>query len=713
MRRIQHILVLLFIMVTTVYGQDILLAGTADGLYRVTGTQRIRIWERNDIQKILRTQSEWLFLTGNGITASGDLVTFEDRNSGLPVKVVKIPEPSGKSFRREVQGLKDLEVHPANQHIMVTATKDAVYLSRDAGKSWKSLGLSARTSGVKAVSVLDLPDANGTMQLTVLMSHPIYGISWQQPDTARATWNDMNAGLEHVPDIRWPDEVADIHTVKTPSSTQTYVSQTFMGRIYRLDWQGKRFIPLWKNDAALDTIDGLWVSGGRLVYSSPSALRELLLSDDGTTTRGLIPADITGIAASAGSGLLQCAWIPASRTGGRGALALSELWLLSPAVQSARWAQTAQLKKGNYIPVHQVTTDAGLAGHLKTLTDKNLNMLVIDMKDDYGFLRYDSKDPLVQKMGKTGKGINLDTFVPAAKAKGIYLVARIVVFKDRELSRHNGGAYAVWDKREKKSWQGYELVNQKIEATATEDEKTEQVRKYYEEYWVDPYSEDVWRYNVAISKELIGRGFDEIQFDYIRFPTDGKNLEDASYRWQDEGMDKESALMSFLSYARKEIQAPISIDIYGANGWYRTGARTGQDVELLARYVDVICPMFYPSHFEQSFLAQKPAAERPYRIYYYGSYRNAIIARNHVLVRPWAQAFYLNVSYDRTYYNQDYVQRQIFGVRDSLNQGYTYWNNSGRYGDLRADIGLDDQYPWDLPAGASELARPFFGNTKK
>ena len=150
-------------------------------------------------------------------------------------------------------------------------------------------------------------------------------------------------------------------------------------------------------------------------------------------------------------------------------------------------------------------------------------------------------------------------------------------------------------------------------------------------------------------------------------------------------MDKESAIMSFLAYAREKIHAPISIDIYGANGWYRTGARTGQEVEVLADYVDVICPMFYPSHFRQSFLAQKPAEERPYRIYQQGSYRNKIIAHNKVIIRPWTQAFYIPVSYDKKYYNEDYVQRQIIGIKDSIDEGYAYWNNSGRYADIRPD----------------------------
>ena len=155
-------------------------------------------------------------------------------------------------------------------------------------------------------------------------------------------------------------------------------------------------------------------------------------------------------------------------------------------------------------------------------------------------------------------------------------------------------------------------------------------------------------------------------------------------------MDKESALASFLRYARDNIAAPISIDIYGANGWYRSGVRTGQDVELLAKYVDVICPMLYPSHFEQGFLAQAPAEQRPYRIYKIGALRTAYIARKKVVVRPYVQAFFLNVSYDKAFYGPDYVKREVAGVRDSVNLGLTFWNNSGRYDDLPVlEVGPD------------------------
>lgn len=695
------------------------LAGTVSGLYRLAASQAVSLWKGGEVRKIMKTPDAWYILTSAGVFRSADLAAFEERNSGLPVKTIKIPGPEGKTFAREVQELKDLEIHPLKPEIMVTATKDAVYLTRDGGLNWKSLGLSAATAGAKAVAVGDFTNSAGVPTLTVFMSHPIYGISWKYPDSGSAAWTDMNGGLEKVPTIKWPDEVSDLAVVVQNGKTVLYASQTFMPRLYRLDWTARSFIQIWKGDAPADTVDGLSVTPQGIVFSAPSGIREFRQAGE----------PFSNGAASAGTAeqlplwdpqlmlapeQLLSAWIAESWTGGRGPVSLSELWLRQPEqVITPHW-KTADGKKGNYLPVHQVVSSDGYDAHLKTLKDNGLNMLVVDMKDDIGTLRYDAKDPLVLKKARVGRGIQLEPFTAKAKENGIWLVARIVVFKDKSLASWGGQRYAVWDSKENKPWQGYENIVKKIPASAdgSEAEKTETVRKYYEEYWVDPYSEEVWEYNVAVAKELIERGFDEIQFDYIRFPTDGINLSQAGYRWQDKGMDKESALMSFLSYARKEIDAPVSIDIYGANGWYRTGARTGQDVELLARYVDIICPMFYPSHFEQGFLAQSPAEERPYRIYYYGSYRNTIIARNHAIVRPWAQAFYLNVSYDRAWYNQDYVQRQVFGTRDSVDRGYMYWNNSGRYGDLRPDISAETSYPWPSPEAAFSKGRAIFSNPK-
>jgi hypothetical protein len=147
-------------------------------------------------------------------------------------------------------------------------------------------------------------------------------------------------------------------------------------------------------------------------------------------------------------------------------------------------------------------------------------------------------------------------------------------------------------------------------------------------------------------------------------------------------MDRESALLSFLRHIRKRVSAPISIDIYGFSGFHRTGGKTGQDVELITPYVDVFCPMFYPSHWNQPFFAQNPPELRPWRIYFFGTQRNAYIARGQAIIRPYAQAFYINVSYDRQYYNAAYVRSQIEAVRSVGKGGYTHWNSGGVYKDI-------------------------------
>jgi hypothetical protein len=324
-------------------------------------------------------------------------------------------------------------------------------------------------------------------------------------------------------------------------------------------------------------------------------------------------------------------------------------------------------------------------------------MIVIDMKDDYGRLRFTPKNPAITAKGRVFRPLDVEVFINDMRNRGIYSIARVVVFKDPELAGKENNRFAVWDSKNSSPWRGYQDARRKKSSISAEERRNdlmrffptndpeyEIVRTFYDERWVDPYSEEVWEYNAAVAAELHERGFDEIQFDYIRFPTDGVNLGDASYRWRDTGMDMESAILSFLRHVRRRVKAPISIDIYGANGWYRTGARTGQEVELLAPWVDIISPMYYPSHFEQYFLAQEPPELRPWRIYYQGTMRTSRIGRGQIIVRPWLQAFYLNVSYDRRYYNADYVRRQAEGVRAAGNGGLMYWNNTGRYVDIPA-----------------------------
>jgi hypothetical protein len=671
------------------------IAGADSGLYRLTVTKTaVPLWTEGKVSKIIHTPSAWYFLTSRGILASADLKTFEYRNNGLPFLKMKEVSPDQISFSNKPAQLKDLEVHPENPAILVTATKDRVYITYDGGLNWQNLGsMSGSTSGVKAVAVCTIED-----RLIVFESHPIFGFSYIVPQATKPAWNDCNGGFENMKGQTYPDEIADIHPVVTKNAdgtsvTTVYVSQTFLPRIYKFNWDSKRAELLYSGKEPADTIDGLFWDGNELLYTRPG---EIASFDPLTQNLGTVPQSYyawkKSFAALAPNDTLYAAWIPDERDLSRG-LSLSELWLLRPELCTNQYASKALNRRSVYCPANHVTTQAGIDKYKKIILDNKLDSLVIDMKDDYGLLRYDAKDSVVVEKGYISKyHIDLAHFVSEMKKSNIYLIARIVVFKDKNLSQYAGGKYAVWDRSTNRAWVGTKGME---DVTDENGNVTGQRMTYYDENWVDPYSPDVWDYNVRIARELIAGGFDEIQFDYIRFPTDGRNMANAQFRWKDQGMDKESALLSFLSYARKNIDAPIGIDIYGANGWYRSGTRTGQDVEQLSEYVDIICPMFYPSHFEQNFLDYAPVSDRPYRIYYYGTYRNTVIGRNKIIIRPWVQAFYISVRYDRQWYNKDYVQKEIYGVRDSVDRGYMYWNNIGRYDDIMPDVG---KTPYSGPA---------------
>lgn len=705
------------------------LVASSKGLFKINSVNSsLPLWVQGAVEQVLRTETlgedgkiieNWYFRTSKGILFSSDLENFELRNEGLPVLTLKRYDGTNISFEKQVAELKDISANPLNPSQLVTATKDAVYLSRDGGRNWKSLGsMSGATPGVKACAIGSMPvtydDGSKGTELVVFMSHPIFGLSYIKPDANKPAWFDVAKGFEMMPSMTSPDEIADIYPVISKDSdgstfVEMYMTNTFLPRVYRFDWPNRCAIQVFKGKEPAETFDGLFAAQGKLYFSVNEGIRSFdLQTSEVCETVPYLSEWQKSFASVPGN--IAAAWVPYTRTGVKKGLCFNELWLLYPGTVNSSYGEVAKGRKSIYVSAYQCRQQAGIDKFKKLIRDNNLNSLVIDMKDDYGLLRYDAKDPLVVKKGKvTQYAVDLDHFISEFKQDNVYLIARIVVFKDRNLSKYDNSKYSVWNYSTKAPWLGIKEYEDIV------DEETGEVTGkntiFYDENWVDPYCPEVWEYNVSIAKELISRGFDEIQFDYIRFPTDGYNLRQASYRWKSEGMDKESALVSFLSYARENIKAPIGIDIYGANGWYRSGTRTGQDVEMMAHYVDVIGPMFYPSHFENGFMNYPPVADRTYRIYYYGTYRNTVLARNRVVVRPWVQTFYLNVSYDRQYYNKDYVTKEIFGVRDSVNNGYMHWNNAGNYDMLCPDVKQDEPFIGTCMEADSEFKKPAFGTS--
>jgi hypothetical protein len=729
------------------------LAGYDTGLYRVRkdGSGTDPLWTGAEVRKIVRAASGWYFLTAKGVLFSVDLASFEDRSTGLPVKTYKLVKSGAREFIRETQDLKDLELDPANPGRLITCTKDEVYLSENGGKDWRSLGQPVPTTGLKAVAFGPLP---GSAEIGAWASHPIKGLFVRKlgASSASGAWTAVTAGLAAIPGTTSMEEVSDLAMMlpavaggsvpttapgTAPAGTVPagaiqggfWAANSFLPRIYRWQPETRVFRQAWSGGQSEGTAESLdCLPDGSLRFVTYGSVKRLdaatgLAANDGYASRALSLA----LAAAPEWQLLALSFPERNGAAGTRQSSLSELWLYSFRDRKP-YRAAAENHNGLYLATGFMVHADTRAKYFSLMKDRRLDSVVVDMKDDFGRLRFEPRDPLLRKMGKTSSPMDIESFVAEAKAKGVWLVARVVVFKDQVVYDYAGNRYAVWDAKSKAPWQGYNVVKAPAPAAAPAAPPSGApnpygppsaaapsaavpapapapawVREPIKEYWVDPYCEDVWAYNVAIANEIIARGFDEVQFDYIRFPTDGANIDDAGFRWRDAGMDKESALASFLRYARENIKAPISIDIYGANGWFRSGVRTGQDVELLAKYVDVICPMYYPSHFEQGFLAQAPAADRPYRIYRTGTFRTSVISRGRIVVRPYVQAFYMNVSYDRVWYNLDYVKREVAGIRDSLNLGMTFWNNAGRYDDIPVlEFGPDGRLSGPgLPATAS------------
>ena len=288
-----------------------------------------------------------------------------------------------------------------------------------------------------------------------------------------------------------------------------------------------------------------------------------------------------------------------------------------------------------------------------------INTIVFDAKDIPGIVTYKSSVPRVIACDthKHRSVDNLKEVLRILKINGFYTVARIAVFRDHLLAETDpslaiqSARGGVWNRGEK-------------------------------EIWCDPTNRKVQDYNIALAAELCGMGADEIQFDYIRFPTVG-NQSDARYRNDFGAMGKQSVIAHFLKRARREISsrnALVSIDIFGVVAWGKEVdiRKTGQQIGLLASNCDIISPMLYPSHFNDDFDGFANPGDNPYHFIYNGCRRVIELSGKKAAVRPWLQAFKWRVSR----YDSSYVIKQIQASDDSGAMGYLFWNAANNYGEV-------------------------------
>ncbi|MCB0163475.1 MAG: LysM peptidoglycan-binding domain-containing protein [Anaerolineae bacterium] len=293
------------------------------------------------------------------------------------------------------------------------------------------------------------------------------------------------------------------------------------------------------------------------------------------------------------------------------------------------------------------------------LDTTELNAVVIDAKGDYGWLSYPTQVASAREIGAnrpTAK--DFPELMAQLKERRIYTIARIVTFKDNLLAKTHP-----------------ELAVKTQSGAVWQDPDTMS--------WSDPFLSEVWNYNVEIAAEAVRLGFDEIQFDFLRFPT----VSPAGTPYFSQEITKETrvaAITGFLSVARgqlKPLGIKISASAFGYTCWRSDDSLIGQDIERMAHYLDVLCPMLYPSTFGSGIPGYKVAVAHPYEVVYQSAQR-AInrVKSSGCLVRPWLQDFQ-DYRFDRRTYGRTEIQAQIKGAFDAGCEGFQVWDPQVNYSD--------------------------------
>ena len=323
--------------------------------------------------------------------------------------------------------------------------------------------------------------------------------------------------------------------------------------------------------------------------------------------------------------------------------------------------------KGIYLAASPVSNAAFMDDVIRELDETELNAVVIDVKDDFGRITYQMEHvPLVSELGavKVSAG-DLPAVVSKLRAHGIYCIARIVALKDPYIA-------------EKKP----EWALHKSDGSLFRDSAGDA--------WVDPYKQEYWDYLLDVAREAGRIGFDEIQFDYIRFCTE-RGIGDVVYDEADtKGRDKISIiteLVTYLSDALRQNGLFVSCDVFGTIIGSSVDAQTvGQDYNQMASAVDYICPMIYPSHYASGNFGLQHPDTQPYEtilgalqlsrreLTSYEGYTQAI-------VRPWLQAFTASYLGEGNYIDYDAaaIRKQIQGVYDAGYDEWILWSASAKY----------------------------------
>ena len=318
--------------------------------------------------------------------------------------------------------------------------------------------------------------------------------------------------------------------------------------------------------------------------------------------------------------------------------------------------------KGIYVTAHSAG-GSRMESLLKLLDDTALNSMVIDLKDDNGYITYPTQNPDLLKLGKPQKSIrDINALMERLKKHQIYPIGRIVVFKDTVLARSHP-----------------ELSFRHKDGSVWENGKGDS--------FVNPYMKEVWDYNIAVAKEAAKLGFKEIQFDYVRFPEGFEKKADSLVftKTKDSRVD---AIAGFVKYAKSQLEplgVRVSVDIFGYAASVPAAEGIGQDFVKISKNVDVISPMVYPSHYSTGWFGVKDPDKNPY-----ATIKGAMLDTHKKLdpigsfkpvIRPWIQDFtasWLGKGHYIPYRNTE-VNAQIKALKDTNVEEYLLWNAGNKY----------------------------------
>jgi hypothetical protein len=311
--------------------------------------------------------------------------------------------------------------------------------------------------------------------------------------------------------------------------------------------------------------------------------------------------------------------------------------------------------KALYLSFYAIGNSSIRGSAVQLIEKTELNALVIDVKGDRGMISYPSAIPLAKEDGaqSTITVRNLKARLDELHQQHLYLIARIVTFKDDMLASAKPDLAVKTN--DGKVWRDSENMA-----------------------WTDPFKKDVRNYNIEIAVEAAQAGFDEIQFDYVRFP-DNKNVVLSEPNNEDARVD---TIVAFLTEARKRLvpyNVFLSADIFGYVCWNQNDTGIGQKLERIGQIVDYISPMLYPSTFQYGIPGNRNPVENPLEIV------RLTLARayertglNPVHFRPWLQAF-RDYAFDRRKFGADQIRDQIQAAENFGSDGWMLWNPRNVY----------------------------------